>query len=259
MIDTSIIIPVVDKEEYTYQCLESIEVHTGGYEIILVDNGSEIPFEYKGIQVIRNSENLGFPKAINQGIKASNKKFICILNNDTIVTRNWLNRLVWHLENNDLDMVGPLTNSISGPQKFPAHFYDDLDSLNKASERIFNGNKRQFFFFPRLVGFCLLMKRRVVEKIGYFDENFSPGNFEDDDYCLRAIQANMKLGIAKDVFIHHFGSVSHESIDYELLLKKNKAYFDIKWPSVVYNELIEKGFLYEKNKIGEAESRLWIS
>lgn len=252
MIDTSIIIPVVDKEDYTYQCLESIEANTGGHEIIVIDNGSKTPFSYEGIKIIRNNENFGFPKAVNQGIKASNEKFICILNNDTIVTHNWLNRLVWHLENNDLDMVGPLTNSISGPQKYPAPFYDDVKSLNTVSERIFNENKRQFFFFPRLVGFCLVMKRRLVDKIGYFDEDFSPGNYEDDDYCLRAIQAGMKLGIAKDVFIHHFRGISHSNIDYGTLLKKNKAYFDIKWPSVIYNELMEKGFMYEKSEIGKA-------
>ena len=57
----------------------------------------------------------------------------------------------------------------------------------------------------RLVGFCLLIRREVIEAIGLLDEQFGVGCFEDDDYCLRAIQAGYRAVIAGDAFVHHFG------------------------------------------------------
>ena len=57
----------------------------------------------------------------------------------------------------------------------------------------------------RLVGFCLLIRREVIEAIGPLDEQFGIGCFEDDDYCLRAIAAGFKAVIAGDAFVHHYG------------------------------------------------------
>ncbi len=58
----------------------------------------------------------------------------------------------------------------------------------------------------RVIGFCMLVKREVIEKIGGFDPYYEAGNFEDDDFCIRAQRAGFKIRIAHDVFIHHFGS-----------------------------------------------------
>ena len=58
----------------------------------------------------------------------------------------------------------------------------------------------------RLVGFCLLIRRELIDAIGLLDEQFGIGCFEDDDYCLRAIAAGFRAVIAGDAFVHHFGS-----------------------------------------------------
>jgi GT2 family glycosyltransferase len=75
-----------------------------------------------------------------------------------------------------------------------------------------------------------------------FDEQFSPGNFEDDDLCLRAIEAGYKCMLAKDVFVHHFGRQTFSTvndIDYNLLLEVNQEKFDAKWGEERYEELME--------------------
>ncbi|CUS97599.1 glycosyltransferase family 2 protein [Candidatus Kryptobacter tengchongensis] len=78
----------------------------------------------------------------------------------------------------------------------------------------------------------MLIKRKVIEIIGGFDERFSPGNFEDDDFCLRTVLAGFKIAIAKDVFIHHFGSKSFNANGREKyihILKQNEKIFVEKW------------------------------
>ena len=104
----SIIIPVFNQHEMTKECLDAIRENTQNYQIILVDNGSDPPIPIDDFQngystpygdifpgdiVIRNETNLGFPVAINQGIRASKGDVICVLNNDVIVTPGWTDRL----------------------------------------------------------------------------------------------------------------------------------------------------------------------
>lgn len=200
--------------------------------MIIVDNGSAPAF-VDPHRIIRNEQNLGFPKAVNQGIKAATGDIIVILNNDTLVTPGWLDRLEKHLET--YDIVGPVTNSISGPQQVPF----TADTFQIPAFDIIKP-------WHRLVFFCVAIKRGVIDKIGLLDEQFSPGNFEDDDYCLRAIEAGFKLGIAFDVFITHLGSATHKSLnlDHQKLLQTNLAKFQAKWSESKYQELIKKNNLF---------------
>jgi GT2 family glycosyltransferase len=252
---TSIIIPVADNEDYTRQCLDSIKRNTKDYEIIIIDNGSKKCFipdndwidvssfgsdnkthfvsNKEGIgslTIIRNKENLGFPKAINQGIIESTGEFICILNNDTVVTYNWLEHLTWHLDNG-LDIVGPVTNCASGIQQITIDAYNDENELNEAAKKFYESKKHRAVHCSRLVGFCLLFKKIIVDKIGFLDQGFGLGNYEDDDFILRAVKNGYRVGIGLDTYIHHFGGVTHKSLglDYEKLLETNKKYFDEKW------------------------------
>ncbi len=83
----------------------------------------------------------------------------------------------------------------------------------------------------RLIGYCMLIKKEVIDKVGLLDEIFTPGNFEDDDYSLRMRKAGYKLMLCKNSFIHHFGSASFEKISKEfseLLIKNRKKFFE-KW------------------------------
>ena len=233
----SIIIPVFNQHEMTMECIDSIRVNTQDYEIVIVDNGSDPPAEFDEVTYIRNEENLGFPKAVNQGIKAAKGDVVVILNNDIVCTPHWLEILQGYLSNG-LDMVGPVTNSISGPQQVLIDEYDDLETLYNAARTHKNKNEGQWYPFHRLVFFCVAIKRKVIEKIGLLDEIYTPGNFEDDDYCMAAIEAGFKLGIAKDCYVHHFGSVTHKAmnIDYQTLALRNRKIFDAKWGNR-YDEL----------------------
>ena len=83
----------------------------------------------------------------------------------------------------------------------------------------------------RLIGFCLLIRRAVVDEIGVLDERFGVGCFEDDDYCLRAIEAGWRAVIAQDAFIHHFGGRTFvgSGLDHAAILRENEKRFREKW------------------------------
>lgn len=237
--NTSIIILTYNNLEYTKLCIDSIRKYTekDTYEIIVVDNHStdgtvEWLKEQKDLRLILNDENYGFPKGCNQGIQiAKGDNDILLLNNDVVVTPNWLTNLKKCLySNNDIGAVGAITNFCSNYQAIPVT-YSNLDEMIHFAEKNNISNKLLWEERLRLVGFCMLIKNKVVKKVGLLDERFSPGNFEDDDYSLRIRKAGYRLMLCKDCFVHHFGSVSFGKISkkYSELLTKNREKFAKKW------------------------------
>ena len=208
---TSIVIVTHNQLEFTRQCLDSIQRLTDeAYELIVVDNGSsDGTVEYlrgvPGVRLIVNEANRGFPAAANQGIVASGGSQILLLNNDVVVTTGWLFRLLRALHSDPaIGLVGPCSNFVSGPQQVEAR-YESLADLDGFAWDWGGAHEGVRVDVNRLVGFCLLIRREVVESIGLLDEQFGVGCFEDDDYCLRAIQAGYRAVIAGDAFVHHFG------------------------------------------------------
>lgn len=242
---TSIIVLACNQADLTRLCLESVLHFTHGYyELILVDNGStdgiaQLFEEIKGrkgparVEIIRNDENLGFPKGVNQGIAAAQGDYIVLLNNDTLVTPGWLDGMIrWSLhEWPKVGMVGPLSNYAPPPQHLEAGYQDlrDLEPFARRRRRQYSG---QALESPRLTGFCLLIRKTMLDAIGgTLDEQFGIGFFEDDDLCLRARQAGYKLLVAQDVFIHHFGNRTFAGLklDSEQHLRENFQRFREKW------------------------------
>ncbi|HMM20559.1 MAG TPA: glycosyltransferase [Selenomonadales bacterium] len=235
---TSIIILTHNKLEITIQCLSSIFKHTlEPFELIVVDNGStDGTVAYlksrPDIKTVLNEKNLGFARGCNQGYEISTGDAVLFLNNDTIVTENWLGNMLRLLYSNDkIGLVGPVTNNVSGPQQIPVS-YSDISVLDAFAKVHCKWNAQGYRSVLRLVGFCLLVKRTVLEDIGVFDERFGFGNFEDDDLCLRAANKGWQLMIALDSYIHHIGSVtfSHcEDTRTRNLLMENKQIAVAKW------------------------------
>ncbi len=179
---TSIVILTHNEWLLTEQCLASIRRHTPEeYELIVVDNGStnetvEQLQAQTDVKLICNETNLGFPKGCNQGMEAASGGNVLFLNNDTIVTEHWLTNLLKALYTDDqVGMVGPVSNYSSGHQQIPVTYQklDDLDALAAAHCAAHAG---QWASVRRLIGFCLLIKRSVLDDIGGFDERFGMGN-----------------------------------------------------------------------------------
>lgn len=235
---TSIVILTFNQLDYTKLCIESIRKYTPleSYELIVVDNASTdgtISWlrEQSDIKVVYNDINLGFPTGCNQGINVSTGDSILLLNNDTVVTERWLEQLSTALYSDEsVGAVSCVTNNCSYGQRISTS-YHDLQEMQQFASSFNSTDPSKWVERLKLIGFCFLIKKSVVERIGTLDEMFSPGNFEDDDYSLRIRKAGYKLLLCKDTFIHHFGSVSfgEMSAKYSQLLKKNAQKYENKW------------------------------
>jgi GT2 family glycosyltransferase/tetratricopeptide (TPR) repeat protein/2-polyprenyl-3-methyl-5-hydroxy-6-metoxy-1,4-benzoquinol methylase len=236
---TSIIIVTYNELAYTRLCIDSLRLRTDEpYELIFVDNGStDGTVDYlnslEEVTVIANPDNRGFPAAANQGIRAAKGNQILLLNNDTVLTTGWLRRMLDLLDRQpEVGLVGPCSNSCSGPQEIQFS-YRRLESLDGFGWEWGKAHHRHVMEVDRLVGFCFLFRRSVIDQIGLLDERFGIGNFEDDDFCRRAIAAGFKAAIAADSFIHHFGSRTFvgSGVDFRGLLEENRRKYEAKWNS----------------------------
>ncbi|NOU79232.1 glycosyltransferase [Paenibacillus sp. LMG 31459] len=235
---TSIILLTYNKIKYTQACIESIRQYTpkGTYQLIVVDNLStdgtrDWLADQTDILTIFNEENVGFPKGCNQGIDIATGDNILLLNNDVLVTRNWLSLMNDCLySSDDIGAVGPVSNSAYGDQEINAS-YSTLDEMWDFANKYNIINTPDWEQKIKLIGFCMLIRKEVVEQVGLLDEIFSPGMCEDGDYSLRIIQAGYKLMVCRNIFIHHFGSTSFGEMPElrQQLWARNREKFVGKW------------------------------
>ncbi|QYR19853.1 glycosyltransferase [Paenibacillus sp. sptzw28] len=235
---TSIILLTYNGLAYTRSCVESIRSYTppDEYEIIVVDNGSTDGTagwlkDQTDLKVISNQENLGFPKGCNQGMAAASGENLLLLNNDTIVTPRWLGQLLACLYSDErIGAVGPVTNSAAYYSSLPVPYRSEEEMIAFA-EQYNRSDSAKWEERLKLIGFCLLVKREVYEAVGGLDERFSPGNYEDDDFCLRIRRAGYRLKICTDTFIHHEGSASfrNDPQSFNALMQDNVRKFSEKW------------------------------
>lgn len=241
---TSIIILTYNNLSLTKGCIESIFKYTGkdSYEIIVVDNASTddtVAYlkEQKDIKTIFNSENVGFPKGCNMGIQlASKDNDILLLNNDTIVTTNWLKNLKICLESDEkIGAVGAISNNNDNLQGCD-FTYDNFEDMQILAAKNNISDPKKWERKVCLIGYCMLIKRSVLDQLGGLDEKYSPGYIEDNDLSLRIINLGYDLMLCHDAFIHHYlGTAFRKDQEkFNQLILKNRAYFEQKWKFKVF-------------------------
>lgn len=242
---TAIIILTYNNLNYNKGCLDSIRKHTkeGTYEIIVVDNAStdgtrQWLLEQVDVKIVLNSENVGFPKGCNNGIEAAEKTSdILLLNNDVEVCSRWLENMQIGLYSDErIGAVGASTSYdfkgvLNSKGKIIDFDANNMDEIHEFAKENNVSDKSRWKYKTSLIGFCMLIKRQVIDEVGYLDERFSPGTFEDDDISLRIICAGYRLMVCYDSYIHHFGSKSfhHKTPEYWSLIGINSQKFREKW------------------------------
>jgi GT2 family glycosyltransferase len=239
----SIIVITYNNLVLTRLCLESVLRNTGypAYEVIVVDNDSRdgtrqylesLASCHSHVSIILNDDNLGFPKANNQGISRAAGEYIVLLNNDTVVPRAWLSRLLRHLEDPEVGLVGPGTNSVGNEARLPVSYASWVEMEDFARRRGWDYHRKNTDI-AMLAMFCVAMRRSVYDRVGPLDEQFGVGMFEDDDYSMRVRAAGLRVVCAADVFVHHFGQAACgkliESGHYDAIYDENRRRYEAKW------------------------------
>lgn len=239
----SIIVITYNNLGVTKLCLDSVLRNSQhpNIELIVVDNAStdgtpewlrEMAASHPEVRIILNDENHGFPKANNQGLAISTGDHLVLLNNDTVVPPGWLARLVNHLADPEVGLVGPVTNFVGNEAKVEVAYrsWAEMEQFARDRARRWDG---QCADIHMLAMFCLAMRRDTFEKLGPLDEQFGIGMFEDDDYARRAREAGLRVVCAADAFVHHIGQATFKTLiqqgDYDELFARNRRSYERKW------------------------------
>ena len=227
----SVIIPAWNEWALTRACLESLRPTLGVRdEVIVVDNGSSDDTvaglrRYSWVKVVRHEENLGFAAGCNSGAAVATGDVVVFLNNDTLVPSRWLDGLLRPFADPTVGATGPRSNFVSGPQLVPtvAYSLDRASELSSFARTWRQEHQGQTTEVTRLVGFCLAVRREAFAALGGFDETFGLGGAEDDDLCLRLVDAGHRLLIAHETFVHHHGHRTFEGngVDWYALQEQN--------------------------------------
>lgn len=187
--------------ELCKRCLETVRDYSADYRLIFVDNGSpEFPRIYPELRqhrtatVLRNTKNVGFVRAVNQGIAMARAPYVVLLNNDAEAVPGWLEALRAPLD------AGA---ALSGPRTTAAGSWQGRTHAGPGWEFLHSRAMLAFF--------CTMFRREVFEQLGALDEDFGPGLGDDDHFCWLAQRAGMRLALVRSLVIpHHHRSTFKE-------------------------------------------------
>jgi GT2 family glycosyltransferase len=179
-------------------------------------------------RLIFNDKNKGFITGANQGLAVSDAPYVCFANNDLIFGKGWLDEILSIFNKyGQLGILNPSSNSLG---------VDRNIDISRFSGR--------FIEMPFCSGFCMVIKREVLNRLGGFSEEYAPMFFEDSDLSMRAIKAGYLIGNAKGSYVWHkeHGSFRNKSATSDKIFRKNRYTFQRKWGKILRIAWIEDNY-----------------
>ena len=251
VVTVDVVIPVYNAEDDLRRCVASVLAHTGGdYRLILIDDASpsagvrayfsELSIrELPQLVLLANETNLGFTLTANRGMREARTGVdVVLLNSDTIVSRGWLDKLARCAHSDPkIGTVTPFSNNaeICSLPRFcennPWPPGRDPETTLRALEQ---SAVPTYPDLPTGVGFCLYIRRELIDVLGGFDPVFGLGYGEENDFCLRAAAAGYRNVLCDDAFVVHTGGSSFGAKrtalaqrNMQLLLERHPDYLDM--------------------------------
>lgn len=246
----SIIIPVYNQVEYTYNCLQSIQENCRGlsYEVILADDNStddtkRLSEKVEGLRIVRNPENLRFLRNCNNAAQQARGEFIVFLNNDTIVHENWLQSLLKTMEEHpDCGLAGSKLVFANGMlQEAGGIVWNNANAWNYGRGQDPENSEFNYLKEVDYISGCSIMVRASLWKeIGGFDERFAPAYCEDSDLAFEVRARGFKVLYQPASVVTHFEGISNGT-DVSSGQKRyqvvNREKFYEKWEAVLKDQL----------------------
>lgn len=249
-----IIIPIYNAFEDLNICINSLKKYTNlnKHRVILVNDNSPDerirPYLNQLAQedafiVVHNETNKGFSANINIGMSQSEDRDVILLNSDTVLTANWVDKMLeCAYSNPSIGTVTPLSNNAtlcSVPNFCEENKLPEYLSVDDAGSII---EECSFKDYPRITvahGFCMLVKREVINKIGGFDaETFQRGYGEENDFCCRAMELGYVNAMCDNTFILHTGTKSFISKEKEKLIQSHQKILEERYPELIHNNAV---------------------
>jgi GT2 family glycosyltransferase/glycosyltransferase involved in cell wall biosynthesis len=226
-----VVIPVYNAVDDLRTCVASVLANLRpDVRVVLIDDGSPDPRvaqyfaelaqqRHPQVELLRNDANLGFTATANRGMQLSRADVI-LLNSDTIVTRGWLEAIM-HCAATDarIGTITPFTNNaeiLSFPKFCEDNPWPAGADPAPVAAAIAAVAVPTYPDIPTGVGFCMYLRRAMLDDIGCFDMAFGRGYGEENDLCLRAARAGWRNVLADNAFVVHTGGRSFEGQKSEL-------------------------------------------
>lgn len=240
-----IIVPIYNAYDDLQKCLNSLYQHTNLTEnrlILINDNSSDDrirPYleEQKkdNVIVIHNESNKGFSNNINLGMSQSQERDVILLNSDTIVTKNWVEKMVaCAYSDSSIGTVTPLSNNAtlcSVPNFCEENTLPEGMSVDQMAAIVEECSLKKYPQITVANGFCMYIKREVINTIGNFDaDTFGRGYGEENDFCNRAGQSGYIHVMCDDTYIYHSGTKSFTSKEKKAYIKEHETILYERYP-----------------------------
>lgn len=240
-----IIVPIYNAYEDLKKCVYSVKKYTDltRHRLVLINDCSPderiSPYlaaqQENNVLVIENQQNLGFSGNVNKGMQLTKERDVLLLNSDTIVTEGWLDKIIaCAYSAEEIGTVTPLSNSAT-LCSVPVICQDNLVPENVSIDEFADVIERcSYRAYPRItaaVGFCMYIKRAVIEAIGLFDaETFEKGYGEENDFCCRAEHMGYIHVMCDNTFVYHKGTVSFVSEQKRKLIEAHDRILQERYP-----------------------------
>ncbi len=240
----SVLLVTYGNLELTRLCLASLQRCAGPlpFEVIVADNASTDgtavwlrELEARALlplRVIANADNRGYAAANNQAAQLARGDVLVLLNNDTVLTPGWLDRLVATLDGDrTIGLIGPATNSCGNEAEVGTR-YSDLSAMQRFAAGYTAEHAGERIDLPMLTLFCAAIPTALYRRIGGLDEQFQVGMFEDDDLAMAVRREGARVVLARDIFVHHYGGASFSQLAQSRYLRiwwQNRRRFEKKW------------------------------
>jgi GT2 family glycosyltransferase len=229
----SILVPCCGQLEYTKLCLPALLKHTRQpFELIFLDIGSldgtaeflagfAVGAPQLRVEVVRTATDLGIAQVVEDAVKLARGEYLALVNNDCVVTDGWLAQLVSLAGMSPaIGLAGPMSNYAAPPQLVEQVPYRvgptrgeggpgellDVAAVDGFARQWREEHRGKWQEAERLGGFCVVVKREVLKRIGHLREAGDLALFDTDLLSAKARQAGFKLTVCKDLFVHHFGT-----------------------------------------------------
>ena len=223
IVPVDVIVPVYNAAADLARCIDSVLARTSGpYRLVLIDDASTDPgvaalfqsLEQRALEqvlLLRNASNLGFVATANRGMQLS-RADVVLLNSDTIVTPGWLDALRRCAASNpSFGTITPFSNNAE-ICSFPSFCANNPCPGEPEAEAIRAALARAavptYPDLPTGVGFCMYVRRTLIDAVGVFDPAFGRGYGEENDLCLRGFAAGYRNVLCDDAYVLHVGERS---------------------------------------------------